>query len=72
MRRAKKRGAKLAARDERLAAAAVLTVKDADLMTRRGRKGIAAWLRRQAMFVERHGAEFAGLFRARYLYRGEA
>jgi hypothetical protein len=49
--------------------AAILTVKRADAMTKRGRKAIAAWLRRQATFLERHGAEFAGLFRARYLYR---
>lgn len=49
--------------------AAILTVKDAPIMTKRGRKQIAAWLRRQAKFLESHGPEFASRFTARYLYR---
>ena len=49
--------------------AAIVTVKDAQKMTKRGRKAIATWLRRQASFLEKHGTEFSGRFTARYLYR---
>jgi len=48
--------------------AAIVTVKKANVMTKRGRKQIAAWLRQQAHFVEKHGAEFSDRFTARYLY----
>lgn len=50
-------------------AAAIITVKDAPAMTKRGRKQIAQWLRRQATFVERYGSELSTRFTARYLYR---
>lgn len=50
-------------------AAAVLTVRDAQKMTKKGRKDIAAWLRRQAAFLEQHGQEYAKRFTARYHYR---
>lgn len=49
--------------------AAIVIVKDAPKMTKRGRKAIAAWLRRQASFLEKHGNDFSGRFTARYLYR---
>lgn len=49
--------------------AAVLTVFDAPKMTKRGRKQIAAWLRKQAEFMEQYGPELADRFTARYLYR---
>ena len=49
--------------------AAVMTVFDAARMTKRGRKAVAAWLRRQAGFLDAHGADFSGRFTARYLYR---
>ncbi len=49
--------------------AAILTVKDAPKMTRRGRKNIAEWLRRQAAFLEHNGDELSNRFTARYLYR---
>lgn len=49
--------------------AAIITVKDAPAMTKRGRKAIASWLRRQAGFLEKHGPEFASRFTARYMYR---
>lgn len=49
--------------------AAVLTIKDADQMTKRGRRDIADWLRKQADFLIEHGDQFSGRFRARYLYR---
>lgn len=48
--------------------AAIVTIKDADRMTPKGRREIAAWLRRQAGFLTKHGDNFAGLFRARYIY----
>ena len=49
--------------------AAILTIRDAPTMGERGRKAIAAWLRRQAGFLERHAKELSPRFRARYLYR---
>lgn len=49
--------------------AAILTLKDAPKMTKRGRKEIASWLRRQARFLESHGTQLAGRFIARYRYR---
>jgi hypothetical protein len=38
-------------------------------MTLKGRKSIAAWLRRQAAFLEKHNKELSARFVARYLYR---
>ena len=48
--------------------ASILTIFDAPNMTVKGRKAIAAWLRRQAGFLEKHGSELGPRFRARYLY----
>ena len=48
--------------------AAIVTVHRAPDMTPRGRKAIAAWLRRQARCLESHGRQFSGRFTARYLY----
>jgi len=48
--------------------AAIITIHDAPNMTRRGRKHIAAWLRRQAEFLEQDGDKFSKRFTARYLY----
>jgi hypothetical protein len=50
-------------------AAAVLTLKDADKMTAKGRRQIAAWLRKQADALQAEGNNYASRFRARYLYR---
>lgn len=47
--------------------AAIITVRDADNMTTKGRKAIAAWMRQQADFLEQHGKEFSKRFTARYL-----
>lgn len=49
--------------------AAIVTIKRAGDMTRRGRKAIAKWLRQQADSLEEHGDEYSDRFRARYLYR---
>jgi hypothetical protein len=49
--------------------AAILTIRDAAQMSRRGRKAIANWLRRHARFLESHGSDFSRRFTGRYLYR---
>lgn len=49
--------------------AAILTIKGADRMTKKGRAQIAAWLRRNADFLVKHGDKYSKGFRARYLYR---
>jgi len=49
--------------------AAIVTIKDAPTMSPRVRRAIAAWLRRQATFLERHSKELASRYTARYLYR---
>jgi hypothetical protein len=48
--------------------AAIVTVFDAPDMTKRGRKRIAMWLRKQAEFLEHEGHVYAKRFTARYLY----
>lgn len=49
--------------------AAVLTIHDAPRMTAKGRRQIAAWLKKQAAFLTKDGGAFAKRFTARYLYR---
>lgn len=48
-------------------AAATLHIIDADKMTARGRKRIAAWLRAQADLITAEGDNYAPRFRGRYL-----
>lgn len=48
--------------------AAVVTVFRADEMTPRGRRQIAAWMRRQASMLEKEGKNYAKRFTGRYLY----
>ena len=48
--------------------AAILTIKDADKMSKRGRKEVAAWLRRHAKYLEQHGQAYSSRFTGRYLY----
>lgn len=48
--------------------AAILTVFEAPDMTKRGRRQIATWLRKQAEFLEREGQHYAKRFTARYIY----
>jgi hypothetical protein len=50
--------------------AAIITIKDAPEMTKRGRRQIAEWMRKQADFLEFEGKAFSKRFTARYLYRG--
>ncbi len=48
--------------------AAILTIKDADKMNDAGRKAIAEWLRQSAKNLVKHGKDYSGGFRARYIY----
>lgn len=48
--------------------AAIITIHDAPNMTAKGRRQIAAWMRRQADFLEGHGKLLAKRFTARYRY----
>ena len=48
--------------------AAILTIHHAPSMTKRGRTAIAAWLRRQAGFLEKEAKNLSHRFTARYLY----
>lgn len=48
--------------------AAVLTVRDAPAMTRKGRSAIARWLRDRADDIESVGDQLSGTFVARYMY----
>jgi hypothetical protein len=48
--------------------AAIVTIKDAAKMSKKSRKQVAAWLRRQADCLIECGDELAGRFTARYLY----
>lgn len=49
--------------------AAIVTIKAPGKMSKKGRKQIADWLRRQAANLSKHGNEYTdGMFTARYLY----
>lgn len=48
--------------------AAVLTVRMADEMTPKGRREVAAWLRRQAAMLVKEGPNYAKRYTGRYLY----
>lgn len=51
--------------------AAILTIKDADIMTKKGRRQIAKWLEQQAESLIKDGHLYSKNFRARYLYLDE-
>ena len=48
--------------------AAILTIRDADRMSVRGRTEIAEWLFRAAQDLIQLGGQYSGRFTARYLY----
>jgi len=48
--------------------AAIVTVFDAAKMSRVGCKTIAAWLRKQAKWVEQNAAQLSSRYRATYTY----
>ena len=49
--------------------AAVVTIKDAPSMSKRGRKAIAQWLRKHADWLEQDGDKYSTRFTGRYIYR---
>lgn len=49
-------------------AAAIVTILDAPLMTKAGRKRIAKWLRSRADYLEKHGDLLGKRFVSRWLY----
>jgi hypothetical protein len=51
-----------------LKSAAIVTIRDAEHMTAKGRRDIAAWLRKQADALVKDGKLYAKRFTARYLY----
>jgi hypothetical protein len=51
--------------------AVILTIYDAPNMHTKGRKNIAAWLRRQTSFLERNAKQLSKRFTARYLYESK-
>lgn len=48
--------------------AAIVTIREAERMTPRGRRDIAEWLRRQARALIKDGPLYARRFTARYIY----
>jgi hypothetical protein len=53
-----------------LKSAAIITIKAPGKMTKAGRKDIAAWLRRHASMLLKHGEQYTdGRFTGRYLHR---
>ena len=48
--------------------AAIVTIRDAAKMTKKGRRQIAEWLKRTAADLVELGHKYDGGFRARYLY----
>lgn len=48
--------------------AAIITIKDAAKMSKRGRNKVAEWLERQAHFLRNNAKQLSPLFRARYIY----
>lgn len=47
--------------------AAIVTIKDAAKMSKRGRNAVADWLERQAQFLRNNAKQLSPLFRARYI-----
>lgn len=48
--------------------AAIVTIRDANKMTKKGRRAIAKWLRDRADDLIQHGDQLDKTFRARYIY----
>lgn len=48
--------------------AAIITIRDAAKMSKKGKRDIVAWMRRQAEFLEKHNDELSSRYTARYLY----
>jgi hypothetical protein len=52
--------------------AAVVTIREANEMTAKGRRAVAKWLRMHADMLEREGNNYSRRFTGRYLYRTKA
>ena len=48
--------------------AAVVTIRNAPRMTKKGRKAIANWLRQHARWLEKDGDKYSKRFTGRYYY----
>ena len=48
--------------------AAIITIRDAAKMSKKGRLAIASWMRKQAMFLEKYSKQLSSRYTARYLY----
>jgi len=46
---------------------ATVTIRRASRMTKRGRRSLAAWLRRHAKMLERQGDRYSDRFTGRYI-----
>ena len=46
---------------------AVLSIRQASKMTKRGRRQVAAWIRKEADFLEEFGEQLSDNFRSRYI-----
>lgn len=54
----------------KIKSAAVITIKAPGKMTKAGRKNIAAWLRKHASMLLRHGEQYTdGRFTGRFIHR---
>lgn len=49
--------------------AAIVTIREPQRMSKKGRSSIAKWLRKQAYYLEKYGATLAPKFQARYIYK---
>jgi hypothetical protein len=52
-------------------AIAVVTIRNAPAMTRRGRKDVAKWMYRTATWLDEHGDDLGKSFVARYYVRSK-
>ncbi len=55
-------------RKKPLKCAAVITIRDAHKMTKKGRREIALWLKHQGTMLKMEGEHYGPTFRGRYLY----
>lgn len=58
----------MAVKRRKAKSAAIVTIRDAARMTARGRRDVAAWLRRTASFLVKHGDQYSSRFTGRYMY----
>jgi hypothetical protein len=54
---------------QKIESAAILTIKDADCMSKKGKQSVAKWLRRQADALIKDGHLYSKRMICRYLYK---